>query len=142
MALRPRAFRASLVTLCAAALADCGSDSPTAVKPFTGASLSVIGHGTTTVRYTAELWTRGNVAYTTTWGQRSPTGVGNAVYIWNIANNTPVMVDSLIVENATTLGDIQVSDDGALLIVATERANGSIVIYDLTNPLKPARLTR
>ena len=38
-----------------------------------------------------------------------------------------------------TLGDIQVSDDGKLLVVATERANGSIVIYDLTNPLKPVR---
>ena len=34
------------------------------------------------------------------------------------------------------------SDDGKLLVVATERANGSIVIYDLTNPLKPSRLTR
>ena len=142
MAFRPRAFRGPLATLFAAALAGCGSDSPTAAKPFTGASLSVIGHGETTVRYTAELWTRGNVAYTTTWGQRSPTGVGNAVYIWNIAGNKPVMVDSLIVEDATTLGDIQVSDDGALLVVATERANGSIVIYDLTNPLKPSRLTR
>jgi hypothetical protein len=141
MALRPGAFRGSLVALCAAS-AGCGSDSPTAVKPFTGASLSAIGHGETTVRYTAELWTHGNVAYTTTWGQRSPTAVGNAVYIWNVAGNTPVMVDSLIIENATTLGDIQVSDDGALLIVATERANGSIVIYDLTNPLEPARLTR
>jgi hypothetical protein len=64
------------------------------------------------------------------------------VYIWNVAGNTPLMVDSLIVENATTLGDIQVSDDGTLLVVATERANGSIVIYDLANPLKPARLTR
>ena len=142
MALRPGAFRGSLVALCAATLAGCGSDSPTAVKPFTGASLSAIGHGETTVRYTAELWTHGKVAYTSTWGQRSPTAVGNAVYIWNVAGNTPVMVDSLIIENATTLGDIQVSDDGALLIVATERANGSIAIYDLTNPLEPARLTR
>jgi len=140
MAFRLRAFRAPLVTLVAAALAGCGSDSPTTVKPFTGTSLSAIGHGTTTVRYTAELWTRGDVAYTTTWGQRST--VGNAVYIWNVAGNTPIMVDSLIVENATTLGDIQVSDDGTLLVVATERTNGSIVIYDLTNPIKPAPLTR
>jgi hypothetical protein len=124
------------------ALTGCGSESPTTTKPFTGPSLSVIGHGQTTVRFTAELWTRGNVAYTTTWGQRSGTAVGNAVYLWNIGGNTPVMVDSLIVENATTLGDIQVSDDGKLLVVATERANGSIVIYDLTDPLKPSRLTR
>jgi len=141
MAFRPRAFRWPLLTLFAA-LTGCGSDSPTAAKPFTGPSLSVIGHGQTTVRYTAELWTRGNVAYTTTWGQRSGTAVGNALYIWNIGGNTPVMMDSLIVENATTLGDIQVSDDGKLLVVATERANGSIVIYDLTDPLKPSRLTR
>jgi len=142
MAFRPRRFRGPLVTLSAAAVAACSSDSPTAVKPFTGPSLSIIGHGQTTVRYTAELWTRGNVAYTTTWGQRSPAAVGNAVYIWNIGSNTPTMADSLIVENATTLGDIQVSDDGALLVVATERDNGSIVIYDLTDPLKPSRLAR
>jgi len=141
MAFRPRAFRWPLVTLFTA-LTGCGSESPTTTKPFTGPSLSVIGHGQTTVRFTAELWTRGNVAYTTTWGQRSGTAVGNAVYLWNIGGNTPVMVDSLIVENATTLGDIQVSDDGKLLVVATERANGSIVIYDLTDPLKPSRLAR
>ena len=94
-----------------------------------------------TARYMAEVWTQGNVAYTSTWGQRATT-FGNAVHIWNIAGASPVLVDSLLVENATTLGDIQVSDDGKLLVVATERANGSIVIYDLTNPLKPVRLTR
>ena len=94
-----------------------------------------------TARYMAEVWTRGNVAYTSTWGQRGTT-LGNAVHIWNISGATPVLVDSLIVENAGTLGDIQVSDDGKLLVVATERANGSIIIYDLTNPLKPVRRTR
>src|SRR4029453_18808971 len=128
--------------LYAAALTGCGSDSVTDAKPFSGTPLSVIGHGETTVRYTAELWTRGTIAYTSTWGQRSPAAVGNAVSIWEVAGSTPVMVDSPILENATTLGDIQVSDDGKLLVVATELANGSIVIYDLTNPLKPTRLTR
>lgn len=142
MAFTPRRYRGSLLTLLAAALGGCSSDSATGTKPFTGTPLSIIGHGQTTVRYTAELWTRGNIAYTSTWGQRSPTAVGNAVHIWDVAGNTPVMVDSLIVELATTLGDIQVSDDGKLLVVATERSNGSIVIYDLANPIKPARLTR
>ena len=122
-------------------VAGCSSDSPTAVKPFAGPALSTIGRGSMTARYMAELWTRGNVAYTSTWGQRG-TVVGNAIHIWNIAGATPVLVDSLLVENATTLGDIQVSDDGTLLVVATERANGSIVLYDLTNPLEPSRLTR
>ena len=124
-----------------ALLAGCSSDSPTAVKPFTGPALSVLGRGDMNARYMAEVWTRGNVGYTSTWGLRG-TVPGNAVHIWNIAGAAPVLVDSLIVENATTLGDIQVSDDGKLLVVATERANGSIVLYDLTNPLKPTRLTR
>ena len=130
-----------VASLAVLGIAACSSDSPTAVKPFDGPALSVVGRGSTTARYTAEVWTRGNVAYTSTWGQRNNV-LGNAVHIWNIAGATPVLVDSLIVENATTLGDIQVSDDGKLLVVATERANGSIVIYSLTNPLKPARLTR
>jgi hypothetical protein len=77
------------LTLLAAALGGCSSDSATGTKPFTGTPLSIIGHGQTTVRYTAELWTRGNIAYTSTWGQRSPTAVGNAVHIWDVAGNTP-----------------------------------------------------
>ncbi|HUQ81423.1 MAG TPA: hypothetical protein VM076_09810 [Gemmatimonadaceae bacterium] len=126
------------------ALTAC-SDSATGLKPFSGPPLSVIGQGEMTARYMAEVWTQGNVAYTTTWGSRSNAGVsvaGNAVHIWKIDGAAPVLVDSLIVENATTLGDIQVSDDGKLLVVATERANGSIVLYSLTNPLKPTRITR
>ena len=137
--------RRVVFTAMAGAACACSSDSPSGVKPFTGPALSVIGHGETTLRYTAEVWTRGNVAYTSTWGSRSVNAVstpGNAVNIWRIDGGTPVLVDSLIIENATTTGDIQVSDDGRLLVVATERQNGSIVIYDLTNPLKPNRLTR
>lgn len=129
------------LALTATVLTACGSDSATGVKPFTGPALSSLGRGNMTTRFMAEVWTQGSVAYTTTWGQRG-TVPGNALHIWNIAGATPVLVDSLIVENATTLGDVQVSDDGKLLVVATERQNGSIVIYDLTNPLEPARLTR
>ena len=129
----------------AAVSAACSSDPATGVGPFTGPALSVVGHGATTVRYTAEVWTRGNVAYTSTWGTRSLNGVsaaGNVVNIWRIDRTVPEIVDSLVIENATTTGDVQVSDDGKLLVVATERQNGSIVIYDLTNPLKPNRITR
>jgi hypothetical protein len=126
-------------------LTGCSTDSATGVRPFTGPALSVVGHGEMTRRYMAEVWTRGNVAYTSTWGARSLNGVaavGNVVHIWRIDGATPVLADSLVIENATTTGDLQVSDDGRLLVVATERQNGSIVIYDLTNPLKPNRLTR
>lgn len=133
--------RSVSLVLAAVAFAGCDSDSSTGLTPFTGPALSSIGRGDMTQRFMAEVWTHGNVAYTSTWGQRGTT-VGNAVHIWRIDGPSPVLVDSLIVENATTLGDIQVSDDGRLLIVATERQNGSIVIYDLTDPVKPQRLTR
>jgi hypothetical protein len=140
-----RSARIATVAVTAFTLTACGSDSATGLRPFAGPALSVVGHGNMTARFTAEVWTRGNVAYTSTWGSRSNDGVsvvGNAVHIWRIDGANPVLVDSLLVENATTLGDIQVSDDGRLLVVATERQNGSIVIYSLTNPLKPTRITR
>jgi hypothetical protein len=96
--------------------------------------------GTVAERFTGEIWVRGNVAYTTTWGNRG--ALGNAVKIWDVSGNVPTLVDSVIVPTASTLGDIQTSDDGQLLIVATEFSGGSIVIYSLANPLKPQLITR
>jgi hypothetical protein len=104
-------------------------------------TLRVLGHGAVEERYTAEVAVRGDWAYTTTWGNRD--GVrGDAIKVWNVAGPAPVLVDSLIVEDAITLGDVQISDDGALLVVATERRGGSILIYDLADPARPVRLAR
>ena len=135
------AVRSTSIAIAVAALSACDSDSTSAPAPFTGPALSSLGRGNMNARFMAEVWTRGEIAYTSTWGQRGQ-AVGNAVHIWRISGAEPVLVDSLIVENAVTLGDIQVSDDGRLLVVATERQNGSIVIYDLANPLKPTRIAR
>lgn len=137
----PRFVRSCSAALTVALVAACDSDSSNGPTPFTGPALSIIGRGDMTDRFMAEVWIHGDVAYTSSWGSRGG-HVGNAVHIWRVADDSPELIDSLIVENATTLGDIQVSDDGRLLVVATERQNGSIVIYDLANPLKPARLTR
>src|SRR5512144_749153 len=92
--------RLSLLPL-AALIAACGSDSATGVKPFSGPALSTIGRGTMSARYMAEVWTRGTVAYTSTWGQRG-TILGNAVHIWNIGGAAPVLVDALLIEKAST----------------------------------------
>jgi hypothetical protein len=46
------------------------------------------------------------------------------------------------VPDATTLGDVQTTDDGTLLVVATERTNGSIVLYDARNARHPTLITR
>jgi hypothetical protein len=118
----------------------CGSDNP--VEKRTGSTdLAVFGEGLVQERYTAEIWVRGNVAYTTTWGNRG--APGNAVKIWDVSGDVPTLVDSLLVPGASTLGDIQASDDGQLLIVATEFApGGSIIIYSLADPIKPAFISR
>jgi len=119
--------------------AGCGSDNT--VQPPTGSQkMPVLGNGPVTERFTAEVWVQGNVAYTTTWGNRL--APGNAIKIWDVTGNVPTLVDSVIVPNAVTLGDIQASDDGKLLVVATEFAPGSIMIYDLTDPVKPQFVSR
>ena len=117
----------------------CSLDNP-ASPPTDSSVLVALGNGPVTERYTAEVWVRGNIAYTTTWGSRQATG--NAIKIWDVTGNVPTLVDSVIVPNASTLGDIQASDDGQLLIVATEFAPGSIMIYSLADPLKPQLASR
>lgn len=105
-----------------------------------------------TSRYTAELNVRGSYGYTSTWGTRSnPDGTnvrGNAVFIWNVSDATPVIVDSLLVPaypgspGVTTTGDVQVTDDGTLLGVATERFGGQLVLYSLADPAHPTLVSQ
>jgi hypothetical protein len=148
---------AATATIASLALVACGNDSTspgdpgalascTAIdfgpKPATltlpqasPAALATLGNGLDTVRYQAEVAVRGTTAYTTSWSVRQ--AAGNKVSIWDVSGNVPIFVDSLIIPGASTTGDVAVSDDGKLLVVATERVPGSIVIYDLTNPRKP-----
>ncbi|MDQ3674895.1 MAG: hypothetical protein M3365_11015 [Gemmatimonadota bacterium] len=129
------------VTICALVFSAACSDDAVGPTPPDSAVLHVLGNGLVAERFTGEVWVRGNIAYTTTWGDRL--APGNAVKIWDLsAGAAPVLVDSLIVPNAQTLGDIQTSDDGSLLVVATEYSPGSIMIYDLANPVKPQLITR
>ena len=136
--------------------AACGSDAATPVTPIVivpkdttptvtpvGASaLTVLGHGNVAERYTSELWVRGTTAYTSSWGKRGVID-GNAVKIWDVGSSTPLLVDSVVVANAGTTGDVQVSDDGTILAVAIEpRPNGGLALYSLANPRKPQLITR
>lgn len=115
----------------------CGSDISDPGQP-TPATLPVLGHGIITSRYTAEIAVRNDWAYTSTWNFRQ--AAGNAVFVWNVADDEPMLVDSVIIAGASTTGDVQVSDDGALLVVATELRPGSIVLYDLADPAHPQHI--
>ena len=117
----------------------------TVLSYSTPADLPMLGIGQVNERYTAEIAVHGNYAYTTTYKVRTRAGVtnyGNVVKIWDVAGFTPVLVDSLVIEQPTiTTSDIQISPDSSLLVVATEAA-GSIVIYSLKDPAHPARIIR
>lgn len=117
--------------------------------PLTPVVMTVAGRGSITSRYSAEVWVHGDYAYTSTWGSRgNPPVTGNAIFIWDIRGSTPVLVDSIIVPPlqagvaVRTTGDVQVSDDGKLLVFPTELAPGSVEIYDLTTPASPRPLSR
>ncbi len=154
------ALRLSAAAALAGALLACGSDDrpgttpPTPVEPppnpGTGtvappAAIPVLGQGVVTDRVTAEVsaraGTNGHWVYTSSWGQRF--AAGNVVYVWDGSGNTPVLTDTLIIPGVRTTGDVQVSDDGALLVVATEPGpQGSLVLYSLADPAHPRLITR
>lgn len=143
----------ALTIVGAGVLSACSADpsSPSRTPdpdPVVPASLEINGRGIIRERYTGEVAKRGDYAYTTTWNQRgNPQVNGDAVYIWRVTG-TPQLVDSLIVPPLQAgvairqTGDVQVSDDGALLVVPTEYAPGSLEVYDLSNPARPASLAR
>jgi hypothetical protein len=128
-----------------------GSDGPSVTDPGTtvnscpasgtvSGAMTVLGCGNfKPKRITAEISVRGSTAYTTTWNNASPTSV---FYIWDVAGNVPTLVDSVKVDNASTLGDVAVTPDGKYLVIATEYSGGSIVIYSLTDPRKPQLIGR
>lgn len=114
---------------------------PDTTDPLTPVVLSVAGQGEILSRFTAEVWVHGTTAYTTTWSSRNG-NIGNALYTWDVSGDTPRLRDSVLVDSATTLGDVQATDDGRYLIVATELGPGSIVIFDLADPFKPRQIAR
>ena len=137
--------RRVLALLLIAACRDANKPTPATLS---SPVIPTLGIGEVTERYTSELNVRGTYAYTASWGTRGVVR-GNAVKIWNISAAKPVLVDSLIVQPSspaapavTTTGDIQVSDDGTLLGVATERVGGSLALYSLADPAHPALLSQ
>ncbi|HYH79559.1 MAG TPA: hypothetical protein VEX86_07170, partial [Longimicrobium sp.] len=170
--LSPRQFSSALLVLAATfagcdpiAGGDDDDDGPRFTTPL---ELPVLGLGPVQERVTSELTVSGTWAYTGT--HRDARGPGNVIKVWNVAGAQPVLVDSVMVPgppepnsgirfheghgeegdghehgDATgpdRIGDVQVSDNGELLVVATEGGPGSILIYSRANPAKPVLLAR
>lgn len=113
---------------------------PVVVTPPAPAQLPVLGMGAVAERYTSELWVHGSYGYTGTWGRRLNQNAGDVIKVWDVSGGTPALIDSVRVPGAQTVGDVQVSDDGRILVAATEHRPGSLVIYDLANPARPREM--
>lgn len=149
-----RILRTICASLLVAASAACADSSPGIVDPGatpcgigpaqvnTGGNLPALGLGCIRDRYTSELWVHGAWGYTGTWARRGASGIGNALYVWDVTGSQPVLRDSVLVADAATLGDVQVTADGRYLVVATEVGRGSIVVYDLADPRRPQEIAR
>jgi hypothetical protein len=139
----------NLLGACAILMAGCGGGGETPpVEPIPPGpvprvtELTVLGQGITETRYTAEISVAGRYAYSSSWGTRNSVR-GNAVYIWDLSATQPQLVDSVIIADAGTTGDVQVVPDANLLVVAVEPTpRGAIVLYDVTAPTRPVLIGR
>jgi hypothetical protein len=104
----------------------------------------VAGGNNVNERYGADLWVRGNLGYTGTWGGSPRSGQrGDAVKIWALsATGAPSIADSIVIEGVFTISDIQVSDNGRLLVFSVEGpTDAGLYVYDLVpDPVKPVRV--
>ena len=155
------------VLLLALTLAACGGDSdddgsggpvdpnpppvdpnpPPPLPPPPEVVLRVAGGGhNVPERYSSDLWVHGDHVYTGTWGGFPREGrSGNAVKIWRLdASGAPTLADSVLVPGTetATVSDVEVSDDGTVLMFSVEGAGAAagLYLYSLADPEKPAFL--
>jgi hypothetical protein len=103
-----------------------------------GIELRVLsGGGNVPERFSSDLWVHGNYAYTGTWGYREEEG--NQLKVWSLgAGGAPALVGSVTVPDIGTVSDVQVSEDGQVLVLSGERGDdGGIYLYGLSNPAQP-----
>lgn len=134
-----RGRRACLLLL----LAGCGGDDDaTGPSPADPSPLVVAGGGDNVLdRCSSDLWVHGAHAYTGTWGGCTALGraTGNAVLVWSVAGGAPVLVDSVLIADIGTVSDLQVTADGATLVVSAEGGAGAgLHLFSLADPDRPA----
>jgi hypothetical protein len=113
----------------------------TATAGFADVNLSVVSGGNNVPeRYGSDLWVHGNYAYTGTWGgfPRS-TNDGDVLKVWSLsASGAPSLVDSIKSAGINTVSDVQVSQDGQVLVFSAEYdPEGGVYLYSLADPANP-----
>jgi hypothetical protein len=130
-----------LAVTAAAALAGCGGGDA-GTDPPPGSEFAIeAGGNNVPARYSSDLWVHGSYAYTGTWGAVQRGGVpGDVVNVWSLdAGGAPTLVDSVKVPGIATVSDVQVSDDGTVLVFSAELGDGAgLYVYDLADPRRPA----
>jgi hypothetical protein len=120
---------------------DDGGRDPLGPASPAGPSLHVLGGGNNVQeRYTSDLWVHNAHAYTGTYGSVSRSGNrGDVVKIWRLADGgAPELADSINVSGIGTVSDVEVSDDGALLMFSAERSTApGLYLYALDDPEHP-----
>jgi hypothetical protein len=129
----------------AVALVGCGGDGgggPGPVDPPTGSLAVRAGGNNVPDRYSSDLWVHGSWAYSGTWGSSQSRAHGDAIKIWALdGSGAPSLADSIIIPSIGTVSDLQVSDDGAVLVASTELGgNNGLFVYDLSSPASPVLL--
>jgi hypothetical protein len=124
-----------------AILAACGGGDSGGTGPPPASDFQIqAGGNNVNERFSSDLWVHGSWAYTGTWGGAPRNGArGDVVKIWSLdAGGAPTVADSLKVPAIATVSDVQVTDDGALLVFSTEGGTGAgLYVYDLTDPRVP-----
>ncbi|MFL5402237.1 MAG: Ig-like domain-containing protein [Gemmatimonadales bacterium] len=96
-------------------------------------------------RYSSDLWVHGSYAYTGTWGpffrKNDP---GDVLKVWSLsASGVPRLIDSVRIGGISTVSDVQVSEDGQILMLTTEfDPDGGLYLYSLADPAQPTILGR
>jgi hypothetical protein len=116
----------------------------TAMSEAVGVTLTIAGGGNNVPeRYSSDLWVHGSYAYTGTWGG-FPRGanVGDVLKVWSLnASGAPTLASSVNVPEIVTVSDLQVTDDGRVLVLSGEfGSQGGIHAYDLSDPAHPSFL--
>jgi hypothetical protein len=103
--------------------------------------LSVVAGGNNVPnRFSSDLWVHGSYAYTGTWNFRQE--LGNALNVWSLnSTGAPSLAGTVLVPDIGTVSDVQVSEDGQLLVLSGEQGgDGGIYTYSLSDPLNPTLL--